>query len=216
MNINFIFSIFAPKDKKFVPLFSDAAQTLLTASKHLQDLFGTTDDARRAEITALIKQQELKGDKTTSVLHKALYETFITPFDREDIDILTDKIDDCLDSVNKVALKVSLYKPRCNTDSAVAMVGIVQKAAQEVFDAMKEFSQMKRLNKSLRIHYKEIKKLEEAGDIVYEKAILRLFSEETDTVELIKQKEIITELEKTVNRFNQIGKTIKTILIKYA
>ena len=68
----------------------------------------------------------------------------------------------------------------------------------------------------LRAHCKEIKKLEEEADTVYEEAITYLFSQETNAVELIKLKEIIQELEKTVNKINSAAKVITSILVKYA
>ena len=51
---------------------------------------------------------------------------------------------------------------------------------------------------------------------MYEEAITYLFSQETNAVELIKLKEIIQELEKTVNKINSAAKVITSILVKYA
>ena len=96
-------------------------------------------------------------------------------------------------------------------------------SASEIFSSSSKFltpagrsSVPKKSDPKLRQYYREIKRLEEEGDVLYEKAIMALFREEIDTIELIKQKEIIQELEKTVNRVNKIGKILKTIFIKYA
>ena len=75
---------------------------------------------------------------------------------------------------------------------------------------------MKHSGEEIRKHYREIKRLEEAADAIYETSISEIFAEEKDTVELIKQKEILHELEKTVNRIDGVGKVFKSIFIKYA
>jgi uncharacterized protein Yka (UPF0111/DUF47 family) len=58
--------------------------------------------------------------------------------------------------------------------------------------------------------------LEEEADVVYEKGTTELFKSDIKPVELIKLKEIIQELEKSANRLNSVGKTIKTIIVKYS
>lgn len=75
---------------------------------------------------------------------------------------------------------------------------------------------MKKKDQKVREHAKEIKRLEEKADIIYEEGIIMLFKEENSTVELIKQKEIIQELEKSANKINNVGKVLKTIIVKYA
>ena len=96
------------------------------------------------------------------------------------------------------------------------MIAIIKQGIEQVHGAIKGLRELKKSDPKLRQYYREIKRLEEEGDVLYEKAIMALFREETDTIELIKQKEIIQELEKTVNRVNKIGKILKTIFIKYA
>jgi uncharacterized protein Yka (UPF0111/DUF47 family) len=58
--------------------------------------------------------------------------------------------------------------------------------------------------------------LENQADDIYENGLIRLFDEETDAVELIKTKEILSELEKTTDASERIGKVLKTIVVKYA
>ncbi|MDR1370117.1 MAG: DUF47 family protein, partial [Dysgonamonadaceae bacterium] len=79
-----------------------------------------------------------------------------------------------------------------------------------------ELENIKKSDQRLRQHYKEIKRLEEEADVLYENGIMTLFKEETNAAELIKLKEIIQELEKTANKINNTGKVLKTIFVKYA
>ncbi len=216
MNINFIFSIFTPKDRKFFPLFEKMAESLRRASEAMGDLLSCDDKSKIPEICKRIKRAELDGDKLTSQIHKALCETFITPFDREDIDALADKMDGCIDAINRVGQKIMLYSPSKRADFYSKMHSIIADGVSEVELGIAALKSMKHSGADVRKHYKEIKRLEEAADAVYETTIAAIFAEEKDTVELIKQKEILHELEKTVNRIDGVGKVFKSIFIKYA
>lgn len=75
---------------------------------------------------------------------------------------------------------------------------------------------IKKTDLRFKQHYREIKRLEEEADGIYEDGIMNLFQKETDPTELIKLKEIIQCLEKTANKINNTGKVLKTIFVKYA
>ncbi|MDR0543537.1 MAG: DUF47 family protein [Dysgonamonadaceae bacterium] len=216
MSINNVLSVFTPKDVKFFPLLQELSAVMVKASALLHDLIASTQLEQRPEICKLIKQEETAGDKISSRILKELNGTFITPFDREDINELADKIEEVIDIINRAAQKVLLYSPNQFTPYAVKMTEIIQSGTLEIQGAVEGLEHLKRSDAVFRKHYKEIKKLEEEADGVYEKGIMALFRNETDTIELIKQKEIIQELEKAANRVNTAGKVLKTIFVKYA
>jgi len=167
----------------------------------------------------LIKAEEVKGDKVTGSIIHELNNTFITPFDREDVHALADVMDDVIDVINRCAQKVLLYQPHSFPKHAISLVDIIKKGTNEILSAANELSNMKKTDLRLRAHCKEIKRLEEEADVVYEEAIMSLFkgaAATNDTIELIKLKEIIQELEKAANKINSTGKVITTILVKYA
>ncbi len=214
MKINSIFSSFTPKDTKFVPMLKETATILVEASVLLELLYSS--GKRRKELCQQIKAEELKGDKVTARISKALNETFITPFDREDIHALADEMDDAIDCINRSAQKVLLYSPENLPKSTVRLASITRKGAELVQEAINGLPKLKKNDQQVRKCCKEIKKLEETADDLYEDGIMALFKEEKSIVELIKLKEIIQELEMSVNKINSVGKVLKTIIIKYA
>ncbi|MDR2920293.1 MAG: DUF47 family protein [Tannerella sp.] len=216
MKINTILSIFTPKDTKFFPLLQEAATVLDNAAELLQELFTCQDKSKIKDYCKLIKDEEVKGDKVTGRVFKELNDTFITPFDREDIDALANEMDDAIDAINRSAHKMLLYSPETHPIATVQLAEILKKGTEEIKSAIIELSSLKRKDQKVRQHAKEIKRLEEKADIVYEEGIITLFKEETSTIELIKQKEIIQELEKSANKINNVGKVLKTIIVKYA
>lgn len=216
MKINTILSIFTPKDTKFFPLLQEAATVLDNAAELLQELFTCQDKSKVKDYCKLIKDEEVKGDKVTGRIFKELNDTFITPFDREDIDALANEMDDAIDAINRSAHKMLLYSPETHPIATIQLAEILKKGTEEIKSAIIELSSLKRKDQKVRQHAKEIKRLEEKADIIYEEGIITLFKEENSTIELIKQKEIIQELEKSANKINNVGKVLKTIIVKYA
>jgi predicted phosphate transport protein (TIGR00153 family) len=216
MKVNTILSIFTPKDVKFLPLLKELAEVMVHAGSLLHDLFAFTEKDQRSEICKLIKAEEVKGDRISGRVLKELNNTFITPFDREDINELADKIEEVIDVINRSAQKVLLYFPGNFPVHTIRMTEIIQKGTLEVQGAVDGLAHLQKSDASFRKHYKEIKTLEEDADGVYEKGIMDLFREEENTVELIKLKDILQELEKTANKINSTGKVLKTIFVKYA
>jgi predicted phosphate transport protein (TIGR00153 family) len=197
-------------------MLQELSVVMVKASALLHDLFAFTEKEQRPEICKLIKQEETSGDKISARIVKELNNTFITPFDREDINELADKMEEIIDIINRTAQKVLLYSPNQFTSYSVRMTEIIQDGTQEIQRAVEGLEHLKKSDAVFRKHYKEIKKLEEEADGVYEKGIMDLFRNETNTVELIKQKEIIQELEKAANKVNTAGKVLKTIFVKYS
>jgi predicted phosphate transport protein (TIGR00153 family) len=216
MKVNTILSIFTPKDVRFFPLLNDLADVLVQAATLLHELFQLDDKEQRLRVCKLIKAEEIRGDKISAAVFKELNNTFITPFDREDIDALADKVEEIIDVINRIGHKIQLYSPEKMPDTTVRMTDIILKGTVEIRDAVSELKNLKKSDARFRSHYKQIKALEEDADGVYERGIMQLFREEKDTVELIKLKEIIQELEKTANKINNAGKVLKTVFVKYA
>ena len=216
MNINSILSFFTPKDVKFLPMLVEVAEILDKTAVLLQDLFASTNPERIDELCHAIKMEETNGDKVTGKIFKSLNETFITPFDREDITELTDTLDDVIDVINRAAQKVMLFSPETLPPATLEMATVIKKGTAEIKAGVNELYNLKKSNNQIRAHTKEIKNLEEEADRIYEKGTSDLFRSNVQPVELIKLKEIIQEMEKAANRINSVGKILKTILVKYA
>lgn len=217
MKINSFLNLFSPKDVTFFPMLNESASYLVQSSYCLQDLFSNSEELnKREELGKLIKEEELKGDKVTNEIVKALNKTFITPFDREDIIALADYMDDINDEIFRSSQKVLLYSPKALPIYTLEMTKIIHNASKELKGAVEQLSILKKSDSRYRVHIKEIKRLEEVADLIYANGMTALFKEEKDPVELIKIKEILQGLEKTVNKINNTSKILKSIFVKYA
>ena len=97
-----------PRDPKFFDLLADLSGHLTEGAKLLRSILADPSDLamRVSQVQAI----EHKADKATHAIITKLNQTFITPFDREDIHRLASSLDDVLDFVNSAALRLVMYK----------------------------------------------------------------------------------------------------------
>jgi len=96
------------------------------------------------------------------------------------------------------------------------MAEIILEGAKAINTA---FLQLKTINKKPEVALEQCNKLhtlEHEGDDVYDNFVKDLFETEEDARELIKIKEIMSCMEETTDHANRVGKTLKTIIVKYA
>ncbi len=216
MKIDSLLKIFVPKDDSFFPLFEDGAHVLIQSADLLKQLMLTETIDQRAPIIKKIKSMEHQGDEITHKIYQQLNKSFITPFDREDIQELASSLDDVVDYINGTAQRIGLYKLKVIHPDFILFAEIIYDAAKEI-----EFS-LHGLRHSGKNHAKIIQScinlntLENRADDLYHDDISQLFENEKDTIELIKTKEIFATLEKSVDMAEDVSDVIKTILIKLA
>ncbi|MBI4164099.1 MAG: DUF47 family protein, partial [Acidobacteria bacterium] len=107
---------FIPREMKFYELFREQASNIHKAAQMLADLFDNYQDVDKR--VAEIKFAEHKGDQLTHELMMKLNQTFITPFDREDIHALGSALDDVMDLVDAAASRFLTYKVTSVTPGA--------------------------------------------------------------------------------------------------
>jgi uncharacterized protein Yka (UPF0111/DUF47 family) len=184
-----------PREDSFYDMFADTANNLVTGARLLVELI--SDGADRAAIAEKLRACEHAGDEATHAIMRRLNETFITPFDREDIYQLASSIDDVMDEMEEAA-------------DLVHMVEVLERAAELTAEAMPRLRSMKELNE----YWIEINRLENQGDQVYRKLLAHLFSGEYDTLTVLKLKEVIDRLEDAADAFEHVANIIETIAVK--
>ena len=213
---NSFFSKFGPKEPKFFDYLKQVSEVLLTASEMLMESLRCQTREERKEAFRKIKEQERIGDDLAHKIFEELSSSFITPFDREDIHLLTDCLDDVIDRINSCSKRIAIYNPNKNNPYEESLGDIVRQDAICIDKAMGELASLRKNASKLKLHCKELHDLENKGDDIYEDAIIKLFEEEKDGIELIKMKEILNELEKATDAAEHVGKALRTIIVKYA
>ncbi|HLG04504.1 MAG TPA: DUF47 family protein [Bacteroidia bacterium] len=209
-----VLSFLFPQDKKFFPLFRQAAENLVQTSKVLVEMVNTTPEKRK-ELIKEIEHHEHTGDNITHMIYNELGRNFITPYDREDLHSLASAIDDVLDFIHGSAKRVDLYKVVDFPESVILLSDIILKGAIELNVAVSNLESMKNVN-IIKEACVKINSLENHADDVFNLGIASLFEEEKDAIKIIKMKEILTALETATDKCEDAANTIQTIMVKYA
>lgn len=212
---NSFFSRFAPKQPKFFPLLQSLAETLSQAADTFAEGLDYQTPEKRAEFYKMVKDIERRGDEINNTIQTELASSFITPFDREDINHLAATIDDVIDGINSTAKRISIYNPKSMPEESKKLARIIQKEAEYIVKAMMDITDIHKNGASIRKYAIELHELENKGDDVYELFIIRLFEEEKDSIELMKVKEIMHEMEQTTDAAEHVGKCLRNMLVKY-
>lgn len=215
MSLNNLFQYFIPKDKKFFPLFEQAANNLIDLGNALKEVVNTDDLSRRTEIFKLIEELEHKGDTITHQIYIELGKNFITPFDREDIHELASAIDDIADYIHGSANRMNLYRVVEMTDSIKELADLILEAVTVLAKAVKELKDLKNI-RTITDACIKINSIENKADYVFNKAVGDLFQYEKDAIRLIKYKEVLSALETATDMCEDVADVLETILVKNA
>jgi predicted phosphate transport protein (TIGR00153 family) len=216
MNIDKLLKFFVPKDHAFFPLFEKDALNLIKTTEVLKLLFSTEDQAQQETHITQIKELERIGDEITHSIFEQLNKSFITPFEREDIHELASNIDDVVDAINGIGQRIRLYKPKTYIPEYNKVAEIIFQAAKEIEFSVNNLKFGSRNKDKIIQSCIIINTLENKADDLYHTGLSFLFEREKDPFELIKKKEILETLEKSVDKAEDISDTIKGILVKMA
>jgi hypothetical protein len=213
MKLDRIFSYLVPKDRKFFPLFIEVANNLVVASEIFIKLLDETDPDKRVKYIKDISDAEHLGDDLTRKLMKELNATFITPFEREDIHVLVDKMDSIVDLLHGASKRIQMYNVSVFPKEFIQIADIIHLAVLEIQLVLKNVKDVNDFKLYIDSCTK-ISNLETEVDDIYQSFLANLFENEIDAVELIKKRDILTALEKAIDRCDDVAKVFSTLIVK--
>ena len=200
-----------PKDTVFFDLFEGLARHAISCAEHLRQLakqFPTVDN----EIQR-IRQEEHQADDLTHKALERLDQTFITPFDREDIHELVNGMDDIIDTIDALAKRFPIYHIDTMPPEFRQQADVLVQACIAMSDAVHRLRKTRKLSE-LKDVLIEIHRLESVGDDVNHAAISKLFSGETAPLEVMKWKELYDYIEEAIDGCEDVGNTLERIVLK--
>ena len=201
-----------PRETKFFDMFAEIANNVVEGAQVLSGLLHNWDYQQAPAAVEKIREIEHRGDDMTHRVLIKLNQTFITPFDREDIHLLASSLDDVLDFVYSAADRLVTYKITQPSPSAKVLAGIILKQAEELKKAVVLLDKDHRLLD----HCVEVNRLENEADQVSRDAIGRLFDGGYDPITLIKLKELLEILEEASDKAEDVANVLETIVVKNA
>lgn len=199
---------FRPVESSFYGLFAEQAQHLVRGAALLAEML--SENADRADVARRMRDAEHAADETTHAIIRQVNQTFVTPFDREDIYALASGLDDVMDEMDEAVDLILLYDLGTIGVDLSAQVEVLMQCAEVTAEAMPRLRAMADLDE----YWIEVNRLENAGDKSHRRTIATLFSGRFEALEVLKLKDVVESLERAIDAFEAVANTVEQIAVK--
>jgi uncharacterized protein Yka (UPF0111/DUF47 family) len=182
----------------------------------LTELINEKDEEEQRNIYRNIKIRETQGDTSTATIYDELNKSFVTPIDRDDIQMLTSYLDSFLDLINDTGKRLVMYQPCPITTHMNTMAGLVVEDARQLRHILDDLEFINKRKEKIVVNCKRIKEIEHECDDLYELSVVELFKQEKDPIMIIKLREILMSLEEATDRAQHVASVIRRIIVKLA
>lgn len=205
-----------PREGRFFDLFNQHAALVVKGSHELAELMSNYSDlgARQKHVDA-IDAAERAADKITRETVLLLRQSFVTPFDRDEIHRLITRLDDILDLIQDVAESAMLFDLQRVTPEARQLADLGRMCTDRVADAVRLLANMNDAQHTLKI-CQQIDQIESDADRVMRAGMSKLFRDEADVRQLIKLKAIYEQLEAVTDRCEDVANVIEGVVLENA
>jgi uncharacterized protein len=213
------FQAIMPKEERFFVLFEQHAAIVLAAADAMRGLLLGGDKIEH--YCKQIVARETEADEITRQVLTAVRRTFITPFDRTDIQDLISSMDDAIDQMNKTAKVITLFDIHSFDPQMQQMGEIILQAAQLVLEAVPLLSSIGKNSNRLNALTEKIIRIEEQADHLHDQGRKALYlasrqgTASGNTMEFIIRTELYDHLEKVVDRFEDVSNEINALVIDH-
>ena len=199
-----------PRDDVFFTLFDQAAENLADSARLLRDLIDQFEDVHAKH--ARINDCERRGDELTRTILRRLDQSFVAPFDREDIHALTEQIDDVVDDIQAVSELLVLHDVDEPISEVRELTDVLVKAAEANVALVGKLSRLRGLEPDLET----VDRLESEADKIYRRSVAHMFSGDFNAFDVLRWKDIVEAIEASVNGLENISDIIRGIAIKHS
>ena len=166
------------------------------------------------QVRVRVQELEHQADAVVYEIEEQLAKVFVTPIDREDIQLLTASLDDVVDLINLTARTFVLFGVPEPTPPMTELMGILVKMGA-VFRA--ELPALRKHDYARLIAAgRVIKEHEKAGDQVFRNAVSQLFHDPNiDAKILLRDKEVLEDLERAIDKCETVAERLKNLAVKH-
>lgn len=205
---------FKQKDDEFFDLFLESAKFFYSGALVLNDVMldYTSASIKVEEIDRIEHEADAINDRIIDKLNL----TFITPIDREDIYALANDLDDGVDLLQGILQRYDMYRMGQPMTGAVNLTKLLISSTEEIVRAVSLLDNIRKNQAPILDASHKIERYESDGDLIYRKEVAYLFEHEKDPIELIRWKDVLEQLEDTLDHCELIADMLRGVVMKYA
>lgn len=214
---------FSKKDKEFFDLFWENAKYFNHGAILLDEIIKDPNKAveHRDEILAL----EASADNVNEKIIAKLNLSFITPIDREDIFSIAGELATGVDMLHDALQRIMMYHAGRATEKSARMTKLLVESTGQLVRAFELMVSIKDNQRGMLDAVRQIREFEDSGDNIFREDIAALFDEaeiaarehgaSKAVIHLIKWKDILEDLEQTLDHCKKIADMIQGVVMKY-
>jgi len=208
------FGFLLPKETSFFDLFDKQADYAVQAATHFAKM--VADHKIDETEVNIMKEIEHLGDEVAHQIMDQLNDTFITPFDREDIHDLAKEMDDIVDMIYTITKRLRVYKILSMERNLTEFARVIEMSVRGVSRAVKGLRDMKK-NKEILKACIEVNNFENLGDKMRDDMLGDLFEKyNKDPIAVVKWKDIYQDAETVLDICEDVVHVVEAILVKHA
>lgn len=211
----FKFFSLKPREDKFCRLLEQLSAEAQACARHLKTFAESTDPAEQARAGQSITESKAAAKLLSSQVTKELCRTYITPFDREDIQDFASELYKIPKTIEKIKDRLATHHLSNVKGDFSRQIDLIVQEAEAMEDMVKELTNG---HDSKRIVAKAavLQNLEHKGDAILGELLVSLFKDNTDARDMILRKDIYDMLEKVIDRYRDAAGVALQIVLKHS
>ncbi|MBI2234672.1 MAG: DUF47 family protein [Micavibrio aeruginosavorus] len=204
-----------PKENKFCVLLEGLSAQALDCARHLKTFIENTDAARQAEAGRAIDASRARSKELTGQITAELCRTFITPFDREDIQDIAADLYRIPKTIQKIKERLSMHGISSVKGDFSLQTDLIVLEAEAMEEMMRELTRGHD-NERVIAKAEQLQELENRGDEILGDLLVALFRDNADARDLILRKDIYDMLERVIDRYRDAAGVALQIVLKHS
>lgn len=203
----------AKSDKFYFENFAASAALSKKAATYLVECLSNYDPSNIEGMLKKMHEIEHAADVKKHEMNDALAKAFVTPVDREDLDMLSHNLDQVTDTLEEVLQKFYIYNIQTVEPNIIEFAKKLIKSCELLCNLMDEFENFKR---SKKIHdlIIELNDVEEECDKLFLASMRTLTTNSTDALTVIAWREIYECIESCSDACEHASECVGTVIMK--
>lgn len=193
--------------------FANNSKYIVDSAEILKETLENYSQEKLEENIIKVHKLENEADQALHKMRNYLIKDFLPPIDREDIVLMGHRLDDIEDYIDEILINFNILNISSVREDAIEFTELLIECANSVKDALENFENFKKVDvvkeKAIAINV-----LEEKADKLFEKAMKKLYKEETNPVEIIKWTTIYNCMENTTDACEKIADCLEDVVMK--
>ena len=203
----------AKGDKFYYENFAACAALAKKAADYLVECLENYDADKIEKMLEEMHVFEHSADMKKHEMNEALAKAFVTPVDREDLDLLSQQLDTVLDLLEEILQKLYIYNVKTIEPAAITYAKHLVRACDLLGDIMAEFENFKK-SKELHSLIVACNDVEEECDKLYLASMHELTKNSTDILATISWYKIYDCFEACSDACEHVSECVGSIVMK--